>query len=60
MPALTGMQLAGAKRRLAARGLELRVRYRRTARYVQGPVQVRPPDPFDLDSDADGIGCERD
>jgi hypothetical protein len=29
-------------------------------RYVQGPVRVRPPDPFDLDSDADGIGCERD
>jgi hypothetical protein len=29
-------------------------------RYVQGPIQVRPPDPFDLDSDADGIGCERD
>jgi PASTA domain len=135
VPALAGMQLAGAKRRLAARGLELRVRYRRTARYVagtvisqsrrigadvapsavitlviakalppppttqppattpsrncdpaypgvcldptaedydcaggsgngpryvQGPVQVRPPDPFDLDADADGIGCERD
>ena len=32
------MQLAGAKRRLAARGLELRVRYRRTARYVAGTV----------------------
>jgi hypothetical protein len=29
-------------------------------RYVQGPVQVRPPDPFGLDSDSDGIGCERD
>jgi hypothetical protein len=29
-------------------------------KYVQGPVQVRPPDPFDLDADADGIGCERD
>jgi hypothetical protein len=130
------MSLAGARQRLAARGLDLRVRYRRTAsvaagtvisqsrrigtgvdpstvitlviakalppppatqpppattpsrscapsypgvcldptagdydcaggsgngpRYVQGPVQVRPPDPFDLDSDADGIGCERD
>ena len=139
VPKLVGMQLAGAKRRLAARGLELRVRYRATARhapgtvisqshrigagvapssavtlliakalptppttqpppppppttpapschpsypgacldptasdydcaggsgngpkYVQGPVQVRSPDPFDLDSDADGIGCERD
>jgi hypothetical protein len=136
VPRLTGMSLAGARQRLAARGLDLRVRYRRTAsvaagtvisqsrrigtgvdpstvitlviakalppppatqpppattpsrscapsypgvcldptagdydcaggsgngpRYVQGPVQVRPPDPFDLDSDADGIGCERD
>ena len=29
-------------------------------KYVQGPVQVRSPDPFDLDSDADGLGCERD
>jgi hypothetical protein len=28
-------------------------------KYVQGPIQVRPPDPFGLDSDADGIGCER-
>ena len=28
-------------------------------KYVQGPVQVRPPDPFGLDSDSDGIGCER-
>ena len=27
-------------------------------RYVQGPVKVRPPDPFDLDADADGLGCE--
>jgi len=27
--------------------------------YVQGPIQVRPPDPFGLDSDHDGIGCER-
>jgi hypothetical protein len=25
-------------------------------KYVQGPVKVRPPDPFDLD--ADGLGCE--
>jgi hypothetical protein len=25
-------------------------------KYVQGPVRVRPPDPFDLD--ADGLGCE--
>lgn len=135
VPGLVGMGLAGARRRLAARGLELRVRYRPTARfaagtvisqsrrtgagvapssavtlviaralppppttrppattpapschpsypgacldptasdydcaggsgngpkYVQGPVTVRPPDPFDLDSDSDGIGCERD
>ena len=29
-------------------------------RYLRGPVQVRPPDPFDLDSDGDGVGCERD
>jgi hypothetical protein len=28
-------------------------------KYVQGPVQVRAPDPFGLDSDSDGIGCER-
>jgi len=27
-------------------------------KYVQGPVKVRPPDPFDLDADADGLGCE--
>jgi PASTA domain len=26
--------------------------------YVTGPIQVRPPDPFDLDRDGDGIGCE--
>jgi PASTA domain len=135
VPRLTGMSLAGARRRLTAAGLELRVGYRRTARvaagtvisqshrigagvapssvitlviakalppppttqppataparscdpsypgvcldptaedydcaggsgngprYVQGPVQVRPPDPFDLDSNGDGVGCERD
>jgi PASTA domain len=138
VPGLVGMKLVTAKQRLAARGLDLRVRYRRTARfaagtvisqsrrigaavdpssaitlviakalppppttqpppppptapsgncdpsypgacldptaedydcaggsgngprYVQGPVQVRPPDPFGLDSDSDGIGCERD
>jgi hypothetical protein len=27
-------------------------------KYVQGPVKVRPPDPFDLDADNDGLGCE--
>jgi hypothetical protein len=26
--------------------------------YVTGPVRVRPPDPFGLDSDGDGWGCE--
>jgi PASTA domain len=136
VPSLVGMQLASAKQRLARRGLELRVRYRRTGRvaagtvisqsrrigaavnpssaitlvvaktmptppttqppppppatpardcdpsypdacldptasdydcaggsgngprYIQGPIQVRPPDPFGLDADGDGIGCE--
>jgi hypothetical protein len=28
--------------------------------YVEGPISVRPPDPFDLDADDDGVGCERD
>src|SRR6266540_3791388 len=27
--------------------------------YVEGPIRVLPPDPFGLDSDHDGIGCER-
>jgi PASTA domain len=27
--------------------------------YVQGPIRVRPPDPFDLDREGDGWGCER-
>jgi hypothetical protein len=26
--------------------------------YVDGPIQVRAPDPFDLDRDGDGVGCE--
>lgn len=26
--------------------------------YVKGPIIVLPPDPFDLDRDGDGIGCE--
>ncbi len=26
--------------------------------YVHGPIRVRPPDPFDLDRDGDGIGCQ--
>ena len=27
-------------------------------RYVEGPIQVRPPDPFGLDAHDDGVGCE--
>jgi beta-lactam-binding protein with PASTA domain len=27
-------------------------------RYVEGPLEVRPPDPFDLDREGDGVGCE--
>jgi pyruvate/2-oxoglutarate dehydrogenase complex dihydrolipoamide acyltransferase (E2) component len=27
-------------------------------KYVQGPVRVHPPDPYDLDADDDGLGCE--
>ena len=26
--------------------------------YVEGPIRVRPPDPFGLDADGDGWGCE--
>ena len=26
--------------------------------YVSGPIKVLPPDPFDLDRDGDGIGCD--
>jgi len=26
--------------------------------YVDGPIQVKAPDPFDLDRDGDGVGCE--
>ena len=26
--------------------------------YVEGPIRVRPPDPFDLDREGDGWGCE--
>lgn len=26
--------------------------------YVRGPIRVLPPDPFGLDRDGDGIGCE--
>jgi hypothetical protein len=26
--------------------------------YVEGPIRVRPPDPFGLDADDDGWGCE--
>ncbi len=27
--------------------------------YVEGPIRVLPPDPFDLDRNGDGVGCER-
>lgn len=27
--------------------------------YANGPLTVRPPDPFGLDADHDGVGCER-
>lgn len=27
--------------------------------YVQGPLEVRAPDPFRLDANHDGVGCER-
>jgi hypothetical protein len=27
-------------------------------RYVQGPIQVTGSDPYGLDRDHDGIGCE--
>ncbi|MFL6130940.1 MAG: PASTA domain-containing protein [Mycobacteriales bacterium] len=27
--------------------------------YVRGPVRVLPPDPFGLDADGDGVGCEK-
>lgn len=27
--------------------------------YVEGPLTVLPPDPFDLDGNGDGIGCEQ-
>ena len=26
--------------------------------YVEGPIRVLPPDPFDLDREGDGVGCE--
>jgi beta-lactam-binding protein with PASTA domain len=26
--------------------------------YVEGPIRVLPPDPFDLDREGDGWGCE--
>jgi hypothetical protein len=26
--------------------------------YVSGPIRVLPPDPFGLDRDGDGVGCE--
>lgn len=27
--------------------------------YVEGPIRVLPPDPFDLDREGDGVGCEK-
>jgi hypothetical protein len=27
-------------------------------KYVEGPIRVRPPDPFGLDRHGDGVGCE--
>ena len=27
-------------------------------KYVQGPVQVTGSDPYDLDADGNGVGCE--
>jgi hypothetical protein len=27
-------------------------------RYVQGPIRVTGSDPYDLDGDGDGVGCE--
>jgi hypothetical protein len=26
--------------------------------YVSGPIRVLPPDPFGLDGDGDGVGCQ--
>jgi hypothetical protein len=26
--------------------------------YLEGPIRVLPPDPFDLDREGDGVGCE--
>ena len=26
--------------------------------YVRGPIRVLAPDPFDLDREGDGVGCE--
>jgi hypothetical protein len=27
-------------------------------KYVEGPIQVEGSDPFGLDADGDGVGCE--
>ena len=40
------------------RGLRLRGGLGERTEYVDGPVRVRPPDPFDLDREGDGWGCE--
>jgi hypothetical protein len=50
------MDLAAAKATLADRGL--RARIGNGPEYVDGPIRVRPPDPFDLDREGDGWGCE--
>jgi hypothetical protein len=56
VPRLAGMDLAAAKATLADRGL--RARMGNGPEYVDGPIRVRPPDPFDLDREGDGWGCE--
>jgi hypothetical protein len=42
----------------ARQGRGLRRRRRNEPRYVNGPVYVNGSDPYGLDSDGDGVGCE--